>query len=345
MSALKSDYQSLFRDAVSKLDAPWRHILSHLSNMTAEDILHTIGTTSLDVSGVHVKHKQCTFEHIAQRVHVEEVSDLLYLLYGIAQTMQTGTIHEYLKHFMHAKWVPQVFALHIQGEPMFVHACRRSLKAVVEWMIDIMNETSFWSPIHQKDAGGNNALHIAIRRRQWEWAEWLFQHGVSAYEKNTSQMTPLMLIAPYSECLPAFCRQKNAQWYSALHEALVAGRDDATWCVALIDMGADLNQPELYDSPVDSLIVFAKHGMDMNLGPVPRHITHAQLKILYMYGRKPERWNDVLSVFEEDEWVRCLHLFFERHSTSVLDLFIYNIQTRRAISPITIRMQRALENS
>ena len=79
-----------------------------------------------------------------------------------------------------------------------------------------------------------------------------------------------MLAAPHHLRLDMFYTGESSEWYNALHDALVVGKHDASWCVALIDRGADVNQLELYDAPIDCLIVLAVHGMDMNLSPLPK---------------------------------------------------------------------------
>lgn len=345
MSALKSDFKPLFLHAVSKLESPWNTILPQLETLTVPQMVDLIGTTTLDVAGVYVKGRQCTFEKISSRLHNKDMADFLLVLYGLVLTMTTGDVHEHLSTYMRVEWMPWVLSFRIQGEPVFVLACQRSLKVVVEWMTDMMREASCWAACRQQLENGDSSLHMAVRRRQWDWAKWLLDHGASPYTKNNQGNSSIMLVAPHHEKLDLFYSKDDSNWFNALHDALVAGRHDSTWCVALLDRGADVNQWKLYDAPIDSLIVLAKHGMDMNLGPLPRLRTPDQLKMFYLYGRRPIHWQHVIAAFPEIEWIRFLHSFYHDMDIEVPTVYRTHVEGRQAITPTTRHiLHRLLES-
>lgn len=342
MSALKSDFPSLFLYATSKLEDPWKTILPQLDTMSVDEMMRQIGTTSLDVAGVYVNGYQCNFEKIAERVQNTAVVDFLYTLFGLRMTCATGNINTYLRSHVRLEWVPWLLSVRISEEPIFVMACRRSLKCFVEWMVDIMQESSCWEACRQQNASGDTPLHIAVRRRQWDWAKWLIGHGAIPYKKNNDGDTPMSLAVPYHEKIDIFDNHRNSLWYDALHEALVAGRQDPTWCVALIDQGADFNQHALYDVPLDSLVVLAKHGMDMNLGPLPPNRSPEQLQIFYLYGRRPTHWQYVISAFTDTDWIRFLHDFYHEKEVELPELFKENIMNVRSITNETLKIKQKL---
>tara|TARA_B100000683_G_scaffold160265_1_gene154584 strand:- start:30 stop:1109 length:1080 start_codon:yes stop_codon:yes gene_type:complete len=349
MSALKSDFKGLFLNAVSKLESPWRYILPVLDNIDVPTLMDKIGHHSLDIAGVTVKNHACTFEKIAQRVENTDVSHFLLVLYGLVLTHTTGDIHPYIKQHMRTEWIPWILSVHINREPIFYGACRRSLRLWVEWMTALMEDVSFWRPLKQRGSNGDTALHLAVRHRQWEWSEWLVKHGVSPTIKNKAGETALSLAMPFHQCLSYLeIKHRNKEWFDALHHALVVGREDATWCVALIDMGADVNQVELYDAPVDSLAVFAKHGMDMNLGPLPQDITRESLQLMYAHGHVPRDWKQVVDSIRDETWMRTLFSIHAEESSNAPDNFIRNVLACQAVSSETRALQRRftrLQNS
>ncbi|MDA7838950.1 ankyrin repeat domain-containing protein [bacterium] len=345
MSALRSDFFPLFLYEVSKLEEPWKSMLTHLDTMSVEDIMKLIGNTTLVVSGVYVQGVQCTFEKISRRLHDTNVADFLMVLYGLVMSCANGELHSCLKDHMRPQWVSWMFTARVNSEPAFVLACRRSLKEMVEWMAHTMQEANDWSACAVQNASGDSALHIAVRRRQWDWAKWLLTHGASPYVKNHSGCSAIMLCAPHHEKLILFCGQKDMEWHSALHDALVYGRDDSSWCVALIDQGADVNQPELYDAPLDSLIVFAKNGMDMNLGPLPANRTPEQLKVFFVYGRKPSEWKHVIDAFEDVKWIKALRAFFQGEHASLPEEYKHHILERQGITKNTRDMVQRFESN
>lgn len=335
MSALRSDFRALYLYETTKLEVPWKLILPQLETMPVDEIMRQIGKTSLVVSGVFVRNTQYTFEIIASQHSNSDVSDFLYALYGLVMTCASGEIHSYLKHYIRKEWASWLFTARVDNEPVFVLACRRSLKKFVEWMADIMEDISDWKACTEPDDNGNTALHIALQRHQWDWAKWLFSKGSSPYIKNKDGKTPIMLSAPHHEKIDLFCQKKDTHWFNALHEALVHGRNDATWCVALLDRGADVNQIELYDAPLESLIVFAKHGMDMNLGELPEGATPDQLKVFYVYGHQPRQWESVISTFEDYSWVNFLHAFFILGQSSPPEEYKVNVLARQCVTEQT----------
>lgn len=335
MSALRSDFQATFLYEVSKLEEPWRSILPELEDLTPEQVIQKIGTTSIKVSGVYVHNYQCTFEKIAERLNNTPVANMLFVLYGIAVSCTTGQVHPYLNTYMCEKWIPWVLKLYIHDEPMFVYACRHSMKSFVAWMISIMKQKSFWEPCSMVGKNGDTVLHIAVRRRQWDWAKWLLSHEGLPYQKNEQGFSPIMLAAPHHLRLDMFYTGESSEWYNALHDALVVGKHDASWCVALIDRGADVNQLELYDAPIDCLIVLAVHGMDMNLGPLPKNLSDEQRKLFYLYGRQPEAWDYVIGAFKDAKWLYFLHDFFEGKETEIPDIYTENVSRRQCVTKKT----------
>ncbi len=337
MSAIKSDFRASFLYETAKLEEPWKFILPQLETMPVEEMMSQIGKTSLVVSGVYVRGKQLTFEDIAGRISNESMSHFLYVLYGVVLSVSTGTVHKYLREYMCIEWVPWVLSASVSGDPLFVLCCRRSLKPIVEWMVKWMEKASNWEPITVTDSKGDCALHIAVDRHQWDWAKWLISRGCSPYMKNIAGHTPMMLSFPNHERLDMFCLQKDNDWFSALHGALMYGRNDSSWCIALIDRGADVNQLELYDAPIDCLVVFAKNGMDMNLGPLPLHLTADQLKLFYAYGHKPKDWSKVIDAFEDASWIYFLHSLAslqveDMSSHELFEEYRLNVQSRQCIT-------------
>lgn len=345
MSALRSDFFPLFLYEASKLEEPWKSILSHLETMSVEDIMKAIGTNTLVVSGVYVQNIQCTFEKIAQRVQDTKMADFLMVLYGLVMSCANGELHCCLKDHMRPEWTSWVLQARVNNEPAFVLACRRSLKQIVEWMAHTMQEANEWSACTLQNDRGDSALHIAVRRRQWDWAKWLLSHGASPYTKNKLGCSAIMLCAPHHEKLDLFCAQKDIEWYSAMHDALVYGRKDSSWCVALIDQGADVNQIELYDAPLDSLIVLAKNGMDMNLGPLPANRTPDQLKVFFVYGRQPREWKHLIDAFEDMTWIRTLRAFFKSEHTILPDEYIHHVLDRQCITKHTFDIVQRVKSN
>ena len=343
MSALRSDFQATFLYEVSKLSEPWRSILTTLETATPNQIMESVGRTSIQVCGVCVHNNQCTFEKIAERLQNSEVAKLLYVMYGLSISCTTGEVHPYLNTYMRDTWIPWVLGVSVHGEPSFVYACRHSLKKIVGWMVGAMKQKSHWDPCKLTGLNDDTALHIAVRRRQWDWAKWLLSHGAPPYTKNQTGDTPLMLAAPHHLRVDMFRTDGDSvQWFDALHDALVAGKDDATWCVALIDRGADVNQAALYDAPIDSLIVMAVHGMDMNLGPLPESLSAEQRKLFYLYGRRPTEWKHVIGAFSDTDWILFLHRFFSESETKVPDVYIENVSRRQCITKDTRDVIRKL---
>mgnify|MGYP005624249193 FL=1 len=342
MSALRSDFFPLFLYEVSKLEEPWKTLLHNLQTLSVTEMMQTIGATNLDITGVHVKGIQCNFEKIAERTDNADVSQFLYVLYGLVLTCQTGDVHAYVRKYTRPEWVGWLFSARVDSRPAFALACERSLKGVVQWMSEVMNDTKEWSPCAIPNAQGDTPLHFAVRRRQWDWAKWLIARGVSPYVENHLGQTPVMIASPHHEHMDIFDVPRDAAWFDAIHQALVFGRHDASWCVAMLDKGADVNQAALYDAPVDCLVVFAKHGMDMNLGPLPADTTPEKLKLFYVYGREPQRWDLVMDAFDDFTWIRSLHRFFKHDSTNVPDVYKDNVRTRQCVTKETRRIQDML---
>ena len=260
-------------------------------------------------------------------------------------TYTTGEIHTYVKQYMRTEWIPWMLSIRIHNEPIFYGSCRRSLRLWVEWMTSLMEDVSFWAPVKQCGQNGDTALHLAVRHRQWEWSEWLVQHGVSPTIKNNAGETALSLAMPYHQCLSYLTvKHRDKNWFDALHHALIVGRKDATCCVALIDMGADVNQPELYDAPVDALAVFAKHGMDMNLSPLPEKIPKESLKLMYAHGHVPRDWKQVVDIIQDETWLRTLFHIHVQESSNAPDKYIRNILACQAVTPETRALQRRFMN-
>ena len=298
MSALKSDFTPLFEEAVEKLQQPWSTILKSLDK-TPLELMDIIGQTELDISGVHIYGQQYTLETIATR-QTTDVAHFLYTIYGLVLSCTTGKLHELLTRYARHEWVSWLLKANVGGSPAFLTACNRSLKEVATWMVGAMNECSNYTALQSTTEDGDTALHIAIQKKQWEWAVWLVENGVSPYQKNNQQQSPLMLVAPHREKIELFKGNSPQEWHDALHDALVHGKHHPKWCETLIQLGADVNQPELYDATTESLQIFAMYGMNMNLAPLPDTLSIEQRRVFYMNGHVPQRWDWVLETFQDE---------------------------------------------
>ena len=135
-------------------------------------------------------------------------------------------------------------------------------------------------------------------------------------------------------------KQHSLEWFEALHEALTDGKKHPAWCQTLIDEGADFNQPELYDSPIESLLIFAHAGMDMNM-PFDGDLSDDQLKIMYTHGKIATDFNCVLNIFHDDAWVRLLHNIV-RGQDIENEEYIERVSKRRAVTKSTYRLQQRI---
>ena len=133
----------------------------------------------------------------------------------------------------------------------------------------------------------------------------------------------------------------SKEWFDALHDALVYGKNNVEWCSVLISMGADFNQIELYDAPIDTLKLLAKLGMDMNLGPLPELLTPDQRRVFYLHGHVPKDWKHVFEAFTDaPDWS---YLLYKLHSQGIVpERMTGMIKSRRAITVETIQLQKAL---
>ena len=166
------------------------------------------------------------------------------------------------------------------------------------------------------------------------------EHGSLPLLKNKEGKTPLMLAAPHYQYLTVF-KQHSLEWFDALHEALVDGKKHPAWCQALGAEGAEFNHPELYDSPTDSLLVFAYVGMDMNM-PFEGPLSDDQLRIMYTHGKMASNFDRVLAIFQDDTWVRLLHNAVHACDNIKDKEYIEKISTRRAVTNSTYRLQLAI---
>jgi len=340
MSAIKLGISNDLHSATKDIDHPWNYIVQNISSLTPEQIVeHACNASHLKVSGVFYKNKQYTFELLALQIN-ERNAHVLRALYGLSVTMATGVVHPYLTQHVRSDWAIRFFDIKIHNSPAFVYACKQRYQSVIVWMIDIMNDLKNYTPIYQLDCDDNSPLHIAIMYRKWEWAERLIEHGCSPYAKNAAGKTPLMLAAPYYEHLHIL-KTNTLDWFEALHDALVDGKKHAAWCQTLIDAGADFNQPGLYNSPLDTLIVLAHAGIDMNMS-FDDKLTAEQYRIMYVYGKLDDNLKAILSAFEEDDWVRMLYKLYNKQEVPIVDEFAKNVASRRAITKITKRLQQTL---
>ena len=342
MSAIKNDPQGPLYREIQKLKPPWNHIFTSLKHMTLDILLDLIEQSDhLDICGVNVQGEQYTLETFASNAS-GSVSSVLYVLYGMGIVYTTGKLHKHLLSYAHESWMPRLFSMRFHNEPIFVSVCRREMRCVAEWMLGIMRKTKSFAPLFTKNHEGNTVLHIAVQKRQWEWSQWLIDQGCCPYQKNKKGKSSLMYAAPYTETISMF-QKPCKEWYDALHDALVDGRQYPLWSQALIEAGADVNQPELLSSPVQSLLVFAQHGMDMNIGPAPRNISAKHYRVMYMYGKEPEEWSSVLQAFEEDSWVRFLHGYFKDESNeNIPEEYRKNIISRQIITLTTQKIKESL---
>lgn len=339
MSALKSDFEEYFKEAVEQLPPPWCFILN-TPTQTVESIMEAIGNTPLEISGVYVKGQQYTIEDIAPRLK-DGLCQFLYVIHGLVMTCTSGKLHSNLTRYARHKWVPWILKACISGEPAFLYVCKRNLKDVATWMIGAMNECNNFEPLQVTTDEGDTALHIAIRKQQWEWAAWLVDNGVSPYQKNNKHESAIMLCAPHSEKISLFKNNISEEWFNALHDALVYGKNNMEWCSELISMGADFNQIELYDAPIDTLKLLARLGMDMNLGPLPELLTSDQRRVFYLHGHVPKDWKYVIEAFPDaPDWT---YFLYKLHSQKIVpERMTDMIKSRRAITVETIQLQKAL---
>jgi len=335
MSAIKKGLQ----DATKAVQLPWSFIIQHSQTLSPDQIIdHACTASHLNVAGVFCRQQQ-TFELLAQNL-TGPSANVLKALYGLSITMATGIVHPYLRDCSRTNWVLRLFDVKIHRSPAFVFACRQQYQSVVMWMIEIMNDLKEYTPIHQVDDDGNSPLHIAVVHRNWRWATQLVEHGCSPFVKNVAGKTPIMLAAPKYEQLAIF-KSDSIEWFDALHEALVDGKQDAMWCQSLIDAGADFNQAALYDSPLDTLLVLAHAGMDMNM-LFDGVLSTEQHQIMYMHGKIDHNFDAIISAFEDDEWVRMLHQISHGHYFSAFPDYIATVSARRAITPMTLELQDKL---
>ena len=332
MSSLKSLSLENFS---SNVKHPWDHIFKNIATLTENDILYVVSCESnTDISWFIDEH-QNTLEDLASNL---PMSNLFYAMYGIVLTCTTGKLHSYLSTYCQSDWVIDLFHLNFHGNPIFVYACQKNFEALIIWMVEIMNDLKDYSPLHQLDENGDSPLHLAVRYKKWDWALRLIEHGCSPSIKNNAGKTPIMLAAPHTERVCVLFTRASIEWYNALHEALVDGREHAMWCFKLIEMGADVNQPELYDSPVDTLVILAQSGMDMNLGSTVK-LSAEQNRILFLNGKVPDDWSQVLDSFEENEWIR---MFFNLHcdrTTQVPEEYKQNVLNCRAVTTRSVDLQ------
>ena len=343
MSVLKNELIHLYAKSHT-LKYPWDYILQNIEHLTAIQILELIVQKSdhINIRGITINKEQCTFENIAQNIP-EEQANVFFAIYGLVITCVTGKLHTYLKHNTRTEWAHLFIQLKIHKQPIFVYACQQNIQTLMQWMIEVMNDIRNFEPLTQQDIYGNTPLHYAVIRKQWKWTQRLVNKNCSPFVKNNKGKTPLMLAAPHHERLEIF-KQNNKQWFDALHEALVDGKKDAMWCYTLINEGADFNQPELYNSPCDSLLIFARSGMDMNL-PSNETFSIEQYRLMFLYGRKPNKWNNVLNAFSENEWVRMLHdISVEFNDGKITQEYKDNLESRRAITDTTIKLQTFITN-
>lgn len=334
MSAIKLGISDDLHKATESLDYPWGYIIQNASTLTQEQIIeHACSAEHLNVSGVFYEKEQHTFKLLALKV---TCADAFKSLYGLSVTMATGVVHPFLNQHVRTEWAIRLLSVKIHGSPAFAFACRQKYHTVVVWMIEVMNQMEDYTPILQVDCDGNSPLHIAVKHKKWEWAKRLMEHGSLPFLKNKEGKTPIMLAAPYFEYLIIF-KQHSLEWFEAMHEALVDGKKHPAWCQTLIDEGADFNQPELYDSPIESLLIFAHAGMDMNMS-FDGDLSDDQFKIMYTHGKIPTDFSRVLTIFHDDTWVRLLHNL-ARGQDIEDEEYTSRISTRRAVTKSTYRLQ------
>lgn len=341
MSALRPSTTKLVRVAWRQLASPWKDVFYAIENdADATRILDIIGTHSLDVSGVCVDTVQYNFSTVASLV-TGDLGELFAAMHAIMMSCITGVPHTDLS-LVRPEWASRFWALRVNETPVFVLCCRKSFRALAAVVCKQLGPEPL-KTLEQCDVRGETALHIAVRRRHWTWAQWLIQRGCAPHRKNNRGESPFSLSAPFCDKLPLFKVSPGVIWYNALHEGLACGRADANWAMAMLDAGADVNQTVLYDSPLDCLIIFAQYGLDMNLGPLPTHLTPEHYRILYLHGRIPTDWSTVLDAFHENEWVRFFRDFHTGQVCKVPDEFAHNMTHRRAISDESARVLKRIE--
>lgn len=335
MSALKSNLKEMYQEKIIQLNTPWRDILS-FENPGCTD-LQKLEHQELQVAGIMIGSIQYNFEKISQLYSCpKQKSHLLLALYGLAISCVTGTVHSHLQTYAKTEWYPIFQKMKYKNNYIFMHICKHSLNELAAHFIDKCDSYEWLN--ERLDHNNDTALHLAIRNRQWEWAKWLIEKGLSPFDLNDQQETPLSLAMPHVDRLDMFCKVKNSELYNALHHALILGRENTSWCCALIEMGADVNQIELYDTPLESLLVFAKYGMDMNLGPLPDNLSIDQLRVFFMYGRQPTTWKHVIRAFPDDKIQMFINIFHQKNKVEDRE-YIQNIRSRQAITQCTIELK------
>lgn len=336
MSYLRTSLEGEFLEVISVLDAPWSAFYQNL-HKDVPTLMHIIGNAPIDISGVWYQDQQYTMAMISTLVS-GPVANFLKVLHGLFDTCTSGTLTPHLTNFIDNAWLPWLLKANICHEPAFLYICQRSLKTVAQFLLDEIETGGHNVCLSYTNAQGETALHIAVRKRQWQWAKTLIAKRQSPYQKNNKGESPLMLVAPFHDKLEDFKVEPLSDWYNELHDTLAYGRQSPEFCLKCIELGADFNQVVLYDSPTESLQIFAEAGLDMNLGPLPE-LSAEQRRIIYMHGRRPDDWKLVLDAFQESEkWPGKL---FALHSGGeVTEDMRVCLANRRAISQPSLDLQK-----
>ena len=336
MSFLRTNLEEQFSEVITDLNAPWSTFYKNL-HKDVPALMHIIGDAPIDISGVWYQDQQYNMAMIATLVS-GPVSNFLKALHGLFITCTSGVLNPLLTNHLDNSWLEWLLKANICHEPAFLYICHRSLKTVAQFLLDEIETGGHNACLSYTNAQGETALHIAVRKRQWQWAKTLIAKNVSPYQKNKSGESALMLVAPFHDKLEDFKVEPLTDWYNELHDTLPYGRQSPEFCRKCLELGADFNQVVLYDSPAESLQIFAEAGLDMNLGPLPE-LSAEQRRIIYMHGRRPDDWKLVLDAFQESEkWPG--KLFALHSSDEVTEDMRVCLANRRAISQTSLDLQK-----
>jgi hypothetical protein len=337
MSAIKTDLPTKIKSAINGTITPWSTVYTNLDK-TPKQLMDIIADHNIDISGVYVDGKQYNMSDVAYYAPGSSQS-FLYALYGLFVTCTTGKSDPHLEQYIKSEWIPWLLQASILNEPAFLYVCKRSLTDVAQFILHLIEASAHYQVFNIVNSDGDSALHIAVRKKQWQWAQLLIKNKSCPYLKNKAGHSPMMLVAPHFEQIEMFKVKPEHYWYSELHDAIVHGKNHPGWIRTLAELGADINQDELIDSPPESLQILATAGLDPNIGRIPP--SNEQRRILYLYGREPCNWHNVTEIFKADKDI-VQELFALHYYSECTEQMKQNILSRRAIDKKTIKLKKRI---
>lgn len=337
MSAIKVDLQTKIKSGLNGTITPWCDVYTNLDK-TPKQMMDIIKTDNIDISGVYVDGKQYCMSDIAYYAP-ESSSQFLYALYGLFVTCTTGKIDQCFEQYVRSEWIPWFLQASILNEPAFLYVCKRSLTDVAQFILNLIEVGNHEQVFNIVNSEGDSALHIAVRKKQWQWAKLLVKNKCCPYLKNKAGHSPMMLAAPYYEQIEMFKVNPIHKWYSGLHDAILHGKDHPEWIQMLAELGADINQDELVACPVNSLKALLRAGLDPNIGQLPP--SDEQRRILYLYGREPCSFGDLRETFKENDTI-VQELIALHYYSECTEQMKQKILSRRAIDKKTIKLKKRI---